>query len=255
MILSPIAVGLLLSLLAGSATTLGALLALLVKKNNFRILALGLGFSAGVMIDISLLELLGGSINHVGFLAANLAFFAGIAFIFLIDIFVPHEYIAECLPTEQNPQLKKLAKAGVMTAAGIAIHNVIEGVAVFTGAVHSFRAGILLATAIAVHNIPEGISVSLPIFYATNNRKKAFWLSFFSGLTEPLGALISALLLWPFLTPGFINLLLAFVAGIMLYISFDELLPAAHKYGEEHLVTLGIVLGIFLMSTTLFLLR
>jgi ZIP family zinc transporter len=252
---NPLLTGFILSLLAGLATTFGALMALALKKTDFKILALALGFSAGVMIYISLVELLGNSISHLGFLPANLFFFAGVVVIFLLDILIPHEYIAECLPAAQDKHSKYLMKAGVMTAIGIAIHNIAEGMAVFVGTVHALGVGIFLALAIGVHNIPEGIAVSLPIFCATNSRRKAFWFSFFSGLTEPIGALIAMLFLWPFLTPQLVDGLLAFVGGIMLYISFDELLPAAHKYGEEHLVALGIILGMVLMSGTLIFLR
>lgn len=248
--------GLVLSLLAGLSTTFGALIALLIKKTDFKSLALALGFSAGVMVYISFVELLSDSISHIGFFSANGAFFGGILFIYLIDILIPHEYIAECLPFDkQDKSSKYLLKAGVFTAIGIAIHNMAEGMAVFAGTMHTVGIGIILAIAIAIHNIPEGISVSLPIYCATNSRKKAFWFAFFSGLTEPLGAIITALILWPFLTPLLVNALLAFVAGIMLYISFDELLPAAHRYGEEHLVALGIILGMLVMAATLGLLR
>jgi ZIP family zinc transporter len=253
--MSPILIGLILSLLAGLATTFGALLSLLVKKTDYKILALALGFSAGVMIEVSFVELLMNSILHIGFIFANVIFFAGILATYLIDVFIPHEYIAECLPTDADPKSKMMAKTGLMTAIGIAIHNVAEGMAVFVGTVHAVGVGVVIAIAIAIHNIPEGISVSLPIYCATNSRKKAFWYSFFSGLTEPVGALIAVLLLWPFLTPLVVNGLLAFVAGIMIYISFDELLPAAHKYGEEHVVAGGIIMGMIVMSTTLAVLR
>jgi len=250
----PILFGLLLALLAGLSTTIGSFLGLFVKKTDFKLLALGLGFSAGVMINVSFVELLGQSISHIGMLWANTAFFAGILIAGLVDMLVPHEYIAECLPTN-DPQLKPLIKAGVMTAIGIAIHNVAEGMTVFVGTVHSLGVGIVIAVAIAIHNIPEGLSVSLPIYCATGSRKKAFWLSFLSGITEPIGALIAVLVLWPFLTPAFTNWLLALVAGIMVYISFDELLPAAHKYGEEHVVVSGLILGMLVMTVTLVILR
>jgi len=252
---NPMIIGLALSLFAGLATTFGALLGLLVKKNDFKVLALGLGLSAGVMLYVSFAELLMNSISHLGFLPANLAFFGGLLLIYVIDILVPHEYIAECLPTTGDKRTKRLAAAGIMIAIGIAIHNVAEGMAVFIGTIHSVRVGLFLAIAIAIHNIPEGISVSLPIYCATGSRKKAFWFSFCSGLTEPLGALIAILFLWPFLTPQLVNILLAFVGGIMVYISFDEILPAAHKYGEEHVVALGIILGMVIMAGTLVFLR
>jgi len=248
---NPIFIGLLLSLLAGLSTTIGSLIAFLIKKPTNRILALALGFSAGVMISVSFVELLGNAINFMGLLPANLAFFIGILIIFLVDIFIPHEYMAEKFPSAD----KSLIRTGLLTALGLAIHNLAEGVAVFVGTLHSIGIGIVLALAIAVHNIPEGISVSVPIFYATRSRREAFWYSFFSGICEPIGALLAAFFIWPFLTPYAIHWILALVAGIMVYISFDELLPAAHRYGEEHIAGIGIILGMLVMAVTLIMLR
>ena len=250
-----IAYGLLLSLLAGLATTIGSLIVFLIKKPSFRILSLGLGFSAGVMIFISFAELLTTSIKQIGIVSANIAFFIGIIMVFLIDVIIPHEYIAELLPSSEKESFKPLTKTGILVALGIAIHNLAEGIAVLAGSLHSIGLGIVMAVAIAIHNIPEGISVSLPIFYATKSKRKAFWLSFLSGISEPIGALLAVIFLWPFFTPYIVHGLLAFVAGIMIYISFDELLPAAHKYGEEHIVAVGIILGMIVMSATLILLR
>ena len=143
----------------------------------------------------------------------------------------------------------------MLTAIGIAIHNFPEGLAVFSSAITGDQAfGILVAVAIALHNIPEGISVSMPIFEATGNRRRAFLYSFAAGLAEPIGAVIGYTILFKFLTPTVIYALLAFAAGIMVYISLDELLPTAHQYGEEHLVIIGVVAGMIIMALSIFLL-
>jgi len=244
---SPVLFGLLLSFLAGISTAIGGLIAFFIKKPTFKILSISLGFSAGVMITVSFMELLKKAIGDVGFIYANLAFFLGILLIFAIDVLVPHEYIAEKLPSKD----RSLMKTGIFTTLGIAIHNFPEGFAVFAGALYSIEVGVLLAIAIAIHNIPEGISISIPIFYATRDKKKAFWYAFLSGIFESIGALIGAIFLLPFLSPKIVSLSLAFVAGIMVYISFDELLPAAHRYGKEHMVALGVILGMLVMTLTL----
>lgn len=249
--LSAILLALLLSFLAGMSTTIGALIAFFIKNPTHKILSFALGFSAGVMINVSFVELLVKSTNEIGFSHANLAFFLGIAVIFVIDYLIPHEYIAEKAEVKDP----KLMRTGTLTAIGMAIHNFPEGFATFAGSLYSIEVGILLAIAIAIHNIPEGISVSIPIFYATGDKRKAFLYSSASGIFEPIGALIGAAFLLPFITNYLTSLVLAFVAGIMVYISFDELLPAAHKYGKEHIVTIGVIAGMAVMILSLVMLR
>ena len=146
-------------------------------------------------------------------------------------------------------------RVGVLTALGIAIHNFPEGMVTFASAATGDVAlGIKVAVAIAIHNIPEGIAVSVPIFYATGNRRRAFLISFSSGLAEPVGAIIGYTILRPFLTPTLLSTLLASVAGIMVYISLVELLPVAHRYGNPRLVVAGIMAGMLVMAASLFLL-
>ncbi|MDD5382639.1 MAG: zinc transporter ZupT [Candidatus Margulisbacteria bacterium] len=241
----------LLSLAAGFSTAIGGLVAFMIKKPSPRFLAVSLGFSAGVMIFVSFVELLQTGIIAIGFAAACLAFFSGMLIMFVIDFMVPHEYIAERI--EGNGSNKKLAKTGLLIALGIAIHNLPEGLAVFAATVHSLPLGIALAVAIAVHNIPEGISVAIPIYAATHDRFKAFSWSFWSGMVEPLGAIIAVLFLMPFLNQTITGAMLAVVAGIMVFISIDELLPVAHSYGEEHQSILGFVSGMIVMALSLWL--
>jgi len=239
-------------------------------------LALILGFSAGVMVYISFAELLPTAVQQVGLLNANIAFFAGIAVIGVLDLAVPHHYKEEQhgeAPSSLSTWLKTrggrrsqpatshpgrssvLMRAGVLTTIGVAIHNFPEGLIVFSSAIAGdFTLGVTVAIAVALHNIPEGISVFVPIYEASGSRRRAFLYSFLDGIAEPVGALLGYGILFAFLTPTVVSALLAFAAGIMVYISLDELLPAAHKYGEAHLTIVGIAIGMAVMATTLVLL-
>lgn len=269
---------LLLALLAGLSTVIGSTIARFMRRPKDWQLSLILGFSAGVMVYISFAELLHVAIERVGFVSANLGFFIGLAFIAIVDILVPHEYKQERVgnprlssvspdQTTQGTDVQPVAslavqrqsnlrRAGTLIALGIAIHNFPEGLAVFSSAVTGDRAfGILVAIAIALHNIPEGISVSVPILEATGNRRRAFVYSFLAGLAEPVGAIIGYGVLFPFLTPTLVYSLLAFSAGIMVYISLDEILPTAQQYGKQHFVILGVLAGMAVMAISIFLLR
>ncbi|MFA6807324.1 MAG: zinc transporter ZupT, partial [Bacteroidales bacterium] len=148
----------------------------------------------------------------------------------------------------------KLMRVGLMTAIVIAIHNFPEGIATFISAMESPQLGIAIAVAIAIHNIPEGIAVSIPIYQATGNKKKAFWFSFLTGLAEPIGAIIAYLILMPFLSHTLLACIFALVAGIMVFISLDELLPAAREYGEHHISIYGLISGMAIMAISLILL-
>lgn len=266
---------LLLTALAGLATGIGSAVAFFIRTPKYSYLAVLLGFSAGVMIYISFTELLGTAIGDVGFVTANIAFFIGILFIAVVDILVPHEYKEEHPTSSQpgigeieqqeklglplplaTPSKSSLMRSGILLALGIAIHNFPEGLVTFTcAATGDVAFGIMIAVAIAIHNIPEGIAVSVPIFYATGSRRRAFTYSFLSGVAEPAGALIGYAILLPFLTPALLSSVIAFVAGIMIYISLDEILPLAHRYGQEHLVIIGLGIGMVVMAISLFMLR
>ena len=138
-------------------------------------------------------------------------------------------------------------------ALAVGIHNFPEGLVTFLSVLNEPHTGFFIAFAIAVHNIPEGISISVPIYYATGNKKKAFFYSSLSGLSEPIGALIGYMLLFPILSEDILGLLFAGVAGVMIYISIDELLPAAHKYGEHHISIYGFIVGMLVMAFSLLL--
>jgi ZIP family zinc transporter len=221
-------------------------------------LSFSLGFSAGVMVYISFMELMPSAIKNVGELWGVIAFFIGIGFIGLIDILIPkiknpHHFI-ETSTTAKNQVDKPLLRTGLFTALAIGIHNLPEGLATFGTTLTDIRLGAIIAIAIAIHNIPEGIAVSMPIYYATKNKNKAFVVSFLSGIAEPIGALIGFLILLPFLSVNLLASLLAFTAGVMVYISIDEILPVAHRYAHGHTVISGLVLGMLIMALSLFLL-
>ena len=148
---------------------------------------------------------------------------------------------------------EKLMRMGLMSALAIAIHNFPEGLATFTSALKDPSLGIVIAVAIAIHNIPEGFAVSVPIYYATGSRKKAFWYSLLSGLSEPVGALVGFLLFSRFFNDVTFGVLFAFVAGIMVFISLDELLPTAREYGESHTSIYGLVSGMMVIAISLLL--
>ncbi|MDY6874792.1 MAG: zinc transporter ZupT [Chloroflexota bacterium] len=251
---------LLLSALAGLSTTIGSVLALFVRKPGPRLMTLTLGFSGGVMILVSFVELLPGGIETIGFAPANLAFFGGMVIMFLVDALIPHDYMAEHHHTETGSSEDKalqsrLLKAGLFVALGLGIHNFPEGMASFATALSDPRLGIAIAIAIAIHNIPEGLAVSAPVYAATGSRSKAFWWSFLSGVAEPVGALLAAVVLMPFLNEAILGVLLSAVAGIMVFISIDELLPISRAYKEEHLSIVGIVAGMAVMSLSLWMLK
>ncbi len=257
-----------MTLLAGLSTGLGSALAFLAKRTNTKLLSVALGFSAGVMIYVSFVELFPNAqkslVSELGRVAGCwttvLAFFGGIVFIAIIDRLVPsfeNPHEAHRAEEMDSPELaakfRKLYRMGLFTALAIAIHNLPEGLATFVSALKDTKLGIAIAVAIAIHNIPEGVAVSIPIFYATGNRKKAFIYSFLSGVAEPVGALIGYAILFSFLNDVVFGVLFASVAGIMVFISLDELLPTAGEYGQHHLAAYGLAAGMMVMAISLLL--
>ncbi len=268
---------LILTLIAGAATGIGGALVLFRKRISSNFLAGALGLSAGVMIFISLAELFPeaqaeimatGSVRH-GEAFVLIAFFVGMGIITLIDFLIPeyenpHEASGLSLNTktaavgmlEQTGNEKALHRLGLMSALAIAIHNFPEGIATFIGALNDPQMGAGITFAIAIHNIPEGIAVAIPIYYATKSKGKALLYATLSGLSEVVGALLCLALTAVFgieLTGDSIvfPLILAAVAGIMIYISLDELLPTAEKYGKHHVAIAGVVGGMAIMGISL----
>ncbi len=245
-----------LSGLAGLATTIGSVIGIFVRKPSKAFMAFTLGFAAGVMVHVSFVELLGAAIKDIGFGWAHVAFFGGMGAMFIIDMSIPHDWGAEHYEGPRANAKKKAKKravmrTGLLVALGIAIHNFPEGMVTFTGAMKNIDLGIALAVAVGIHNIPEGMAVSVPIYAATGSRKKAFLWSFVSGLSEPLGALLGALILAPFLSKTLLGVCLAAVGGIMVFISLDELVPTAREYEREHTAIVGVVLGMVVMAVSL----
>jgi ZIP family zinc transporter len=291
-----------LTLLAGMATGIGSAIAFAAKRTNYRFLSISTGFSAGVMLYVSFVEILpkggealGAAYGEDGGAWINaVSFFAGMALIGLIDALVPaaqnpHEVHAEretaplhdpeaVLPDfpaiarlagaaarglhDHGIAQRRLLRTGLFTALAIGIHNFPEGLVTFLSALQDPGLGMAIAVAIALHNIPEGISVSVPIFYATGDRRKAFGYSLLSGLAEPLGAGVAYLALRLFVAgpsgafpPQVMGVLFAGVAGVMVYISLDELLPTSRAYGKGHDSLLGLVGGMAVMALSLLLMR
>ena len=288
-----------LTLFAGMATGIGSAIAFLAKRTDYRFLSIATGFSAGVMLYVSFVEIFYKGADALeecygdpmGHWINALSFFGGMALIGLIDTLIPHaenpheihsefetaplSNPAAPVPTSETLQMKtiaieeehvrhnaKLMRMGLFTALAIAIHNFPEGLATFLAALEDPSLGIPIAIAIALHNIPEGISVSVPIFYATGNRRKAFIYSALSGIAEPVGAVIAYFSIRFFvgdetgvIPPQIMGILFGGVAGIMVYISLDELLPTSRAYGKGHDSLLGLVAGMLVMALSLLLMR
>ncbi len=293
--MNPFIRALLLTAMAGLATGVGSFIALVSKRTTPRFLSVSLGFSAGVMIFVSLVELFNDARTQLsalwgaagGYWGAILGFFGGMLAIALIDRFVPasinpHESRAgeaaayeasdsracdvnasptpgfrrrgECrgrLGRHGRHGMEKLFRTGILTAFVVMLHNVPEGVATLFASLSDVKLGLTITFAIAIHNIPEGIAISVPVYFATGSRRKAFWYSFLSGLSEPLGAVIGFLLLQPLIGGPTFGIILAAVAGIMIYISLDELLPSAREFGESHLAMAGLAGGMAVMAASL----
>ncbi len=258
-----------LTIFAGLATGIGSLMSFFSKKFNPKVLAASLGFSAGVMLYVSMIEIffkakdsLTGALGaKPGYWATLGAFFSGIAIIALIDKIIPnyenpHEmhFDPKEMIKNEGPNDKKLMRMGLFSALAIGIHNFPEGLATFMAALSDPTLGVSIAIAIAIHNIPEGVAVSTPIYFATKSKKKAFWLSLLSGVSEPVGALIGYFLLKELFNEVTFGIVFASVAGIMVYISLDELLPTAEEYGEHHIAIGGVIAGMVVMALSLVLL-
>ncbi len=257
-----------LTLFAGLSTGIGSAIAFFAKKTNTRFLSISLGFSAGVMIYVSMIEIFNKAKDSLtgelgdkpGSWLSVASFFAGMLLIGIIDKLIPkaenpHEMhrVEEMCESGVCLSKTKLLRMGLFTALAVGIHNFPEGLATFISALQEPSIAIPITVAIAIHNIPEGIAVSVPVYYATGSKRKAFLYSFLSGLSEPIGALIGYLILMPFLSDVLFGVIFAGVAGIMVFISLDELLPSAREYGEPHLSIYGLVSGMVVMAISLLL--
>ena len=254
---------LLMTVLAGLTTVLGGFITFFVNKNSMKTLSLGLGFSAGVMIFVSFTEILSSSEDLLKSYFPNnfhwiafLGFIIGVVISKLIDMFIP-DHIEEDMFTGKGEMKShaNIKRAGLLTAIAIAVHNFPEGLGTFLVSSQNLTLGVPVALAIALHNIPEGIAVALPIYHATGKKRNAIWYSFWTGMTEPLGAIIGMGLLYWFLPQMFVGVFMAIVVGIMIYIAFDTLLPLSHEYGDWHYAITGIMSGIIVIWASLLLLN
>ena len=276
-----------ITLFAGLATGIGGLIAFFAKRTKTTFLAFSLGFSAGVMVFISFTEMLttAGDImqqnytHNVADWLTFVSFVAGIGLSAAIDKILPSEgnphelkRVEQMHPESRDPDKpecqgrkmqhrggrsirdQKLMRIGTFTAIAIGVHNFPEGMATFMSAMSDVAVGISIAFAVAIHNIPEGIAVSVPVYYATGSRRKALTWSVLSGFSEPIGAIAGYFILTLFNSDISLGYVFAMVAGIMIYISFDELLPAAHKYGKHHVAIYGLISGMIVIGLSLILL-
>lgn len=241
----------LITFIAGASTLLGMIVILFNKKNSNKIIAASLSFASGVMITVSLLDLIPEGIN---LLTSRYKNFVSIMFflIFLCVGVLTSMLIDKNMP--ENKSNGKLYRVGIISMLAIILHNIPEGIATFMASSMDMKLGISLALAIAMHNIPEGISISIPIYYSTGSVKKSFLYTLISALSEPFGALLAYLFLQNFITDSFMGMLFSFIAGIMIHISFYELLPTSKKYNENKLTSIFFVIGIIFMCINLFLL-
>ncbi len=256
-------IAMLMTLIAGLTTAVGGAIAFMVKKDNLKALSIGLGFSAGVMIFLSFTDIIpeAGEMlsinypNHFEWLVL-MGFIAGIVVAILIDYFLPDHVDPDELADPEAPcaHRHKIKRAGLLTAVAICVHNFPEGMATFLTTTQNLTLGISVGLAIAIHNIPEGIAVALPIYHVTGKKRYAMLYAALSGITEPIGAVIGMFLFSLFLPQVLVGILLAAVAGIMIYLSFDTLLPLSREYGNWHLSMIGIVTGILFIWTGLILL-
>ena len=253
--MTPLALAFLLSFLAGAASALGGVLSFFIKKENLAALAIGLGFSAGVMLYVSFAELLPHAKTALTLLYGTTAgawltvglFFAGTLLALGVDRCLPPLHLKE---SSLRPSAK-LKRTGLFTALTLILHNFPEGLATFFSALDNLTLGLSIALAVAIHNIPEGMAVALPVYHATGNRRKAFWASAASGMAEPVGAAAGYFILNYFLHEAILGILFAAVSGIMVYLALDELLPTAHDYGHEHQVISGVLAGMAVMAIVL----
>lgn len=255
-------IALLITLFAGLATAIGGGIAFIVKKDNLKALSVGLGFSAGVMIFLSFNDIIPEAKEMLSVNFPNrfewmalIGFIFGIVVAILIDYFLPDHIDTDELLEPDSPckHTHKIKRAGLLTAIAICIHNFPEGMATFLTTTQDFTLGLSVAMAIAIHNIPEGIAVALPIYHVTGKKRYAMLYAALSGITEPIGALIGMMLFSLFIPQILVGILLAAVAGIMIYLSFDTLLPLAKEYGNWHLSMVGIVSGILFIWISLIL--
>ncbi len=258
-------IALAVTLAAGLATALGSLLVLFSRRPNPRLLAFGLAFAGGAMVYVSLSEILNKSIDsftqaydaRLGFTYGTFAFLLGILVIVVIDHFIPnpHESLDAQDPAFRDDNRSYIKRVGLLTSVAITAHNFPEGLATFFATLESPSVGMPLAFAIAIHNIPEGIAIAVPVYFATRNKFYAFSASLLSGLAEPIGAMIGYFLLSGSLSHATFGWVFGLIAGVMVFLALDELLPAAKRYAKGHETVYGLVAGMVTLALSLVLFK
>jgi len=238
---------LLITFLTSLTTGIGSIVAHFTKSPKYKYLGFALGCSAGGILGVTMVEILYKIMTLAGPYKANFAFIGGMTFSLLLTFIFRHERIEKRIA---DLDIKILGR-DVVTALGLVVHNIPDGLIVFLATLLSVETGILVAVAVALHNIPQGFSLSISTFYITQDTKRAFFYSSFSGFVEPISALVAALIFLPFLTDLFLYLMLAFISGVMIYVSLGELIPVAHKYGEGRSIFMGIISGMSIMIFSL----
>jgi len=238
----------LLSTLAGLGTGIGGLI-VLVRKPGEKLFVFLIGLAAGLMIMLSFMELLFDSLRISGLFPAAVGFVAGTLVLFFLDFLLPHKHVV----SEKGVIDAKMFRTGTLIAIGISLHNLPEGIAVASGFFFAPEIGLIIAIAIALHNIPEGIAIALPIRMSGTSRWAAFRIALLSGLAEPVGAVIAAVFLTSL--PELMPFALSFAAGVMVFITVDELIPIAHQHGHEHFTSFGLIVGFILTLALLAAIR
>lgn len=258
---SPVLLAFGVTLAAGLATVIGAIFVARAERANPRLLPLALAFAGGAMVYVSLVEILPKGVgattdamgDSLGYAVGTLAFFGGVGLLLMLDRLVPNPH-PDTHP-HSDAERQHLARLSLLTAAAITAHNLPEGLATFFATLESPALGAPLAIAIALHNIPEGVSIAVPVFYATGSRAKAVLAALLSGLAEPLGAAIGFLILGPFLSPLTLGITFAVIAGAMVFLALDELLPSAQRHAKGHDTAYAMVGGMAMLATSLVLFR
>jgi ZIP family zinc transporter len=249
--------------LAALATVLGAIVLFRVKEPNPRLLAFGLAFAGGAMVYISLVEILVKSQNafgeiypdKTGYALATAAFFCGVLLVVALDRFLPNPHGGLQEHEFHHDTKKHVARVGLMAAIAITAHNFPEGMATFFATLDDPTIGAPLAMAIAIHNIPEGVSIAIPVYFATGSKWKAIGACSLSALAEPIGAALGYAVLAPFLTQAVYGWLFGIIAGVMVFLALDELLPSAKRYAKGHETVYGMIFGMGALAISLVLFR
>jgi ZIP family zinc transporter len=231
----------LLSLLAGMATGIGGIIVLLLRRVSDRIVSFSMGFASGVMLMVAFNNLFLEAeklLTHVELIAI---FSLGAVIMIVLDLAIPH---IELTRRKGNGKNERMLRTGVLIAVGITLHNLPEGFAVAAGYTYMPSLGVIIAIAIMLHNIPEGVATAIPFTEAGTKPSKIALITFLSGMVEPIAALVGAVVLSAVGTRIMVGYSLVFAAGVMTYITADELIPVAHEYGFKHTVSVGLLLGI-----------